>query len=143
MANTPALRHGHTAGRIYSPTYRSWQAMRGRGITVCDRWQSFSSFLSDMGKRPAGKTLGRKDKNGNYDPSNCCWASPREQTRNRRYKRLTFESAVEVAISRIDGELCRSIAKKYGISESLPREIAKGRTWPDALAEAKRRMADG
>jgi len=93
--------HGHTRGLKTTPEYRSWQAMLarctnprhehypdygGRGITVCDRWQdSFEAFLEDMGPRPAGKTLDRyPDKNGNYEPGNCRWATWSEQNSNRR-----------------------------------------------------------
>lgn len=149
------LRHGHArraAGGKHSPTYQSWQAMLnrcrylhrdgrakhiGRGITVCDQWRSFDQFLADMGERPDGTTLDRKDNDGHYEPGNCRWATPREQSRNRRNAKLTFDTAVEVARARLAGESCRSIAARFGISESLPREIVRGRTWPDALAKAK------
>lgn len=89
-------RHGHSK----SKEYRAWIAMRtrcnlvdtpyfkdygGRGIQVCERWDSFENFLVDMGARPSPRhSVERKDVNGNYDPWNCCWAIPKTQTRNRR-----------------------------------------------------------
>jgi hypothetical protein len=92
-------RHGHSANGKLSPTYNSWIAMKrrcsdstrknyeeygGRGITYCERWKSFDNFLTDMGERPEGMTLDRKDTNGNYEPGNCRWATASQQIRNRR-----------------------------------------------------------
>jgi hypothetical protein len=59
----------------------------GRGITVCQRWlDSFQNFLADMGERPAGMSIDRIDVNGNYEPGNCKWSTPKEQVANRRRK---------------------------------------------------------
>lgn len=144
--------HGHTMGRSYTPTYQSWQSMlarcrygerdvdakhAGRGIRVCERWQSFDAFLNDMGERPDGCTIDRHpDNDGDYEPGNCRWATPVEQARNRRNTRLDFDQAVQVCLARLRGEACKSIAARFDISESLPREIAKGRTWKDASRKA-------
>ena len=89
-----------THGMTDSSEYRSWNGARdrcnnqrnhkyalygGRGIQVCDRWSDFRVFLEDMGHIPAkGMSLDRKDVDGNYEPSNCRWATQLEQQNNRR-----------------------------------------------------------
>lgn len=90
-----------THGQTDSPTYISWERMRSRcynpknpsynhygacGIKVCDRWRtSFENFLEDMGERPSKKhSLDRIDVNGNYEPSNCRWATDIEQQNNKK-----------------------------------------------------------
>lgn len=89
------LTHGHTVGRN-SLTYNSWVSMLsrcenpkapgynewygGKGIKVCKRWHKFVNFLHDMGERPPNRTLDRIDSNSDYKPSNCRWATPKEQS---------------------------------------------------------------
>jgi hypothetical protein len=71
--------------RCSNPRSWAWKYYGGRGIDVCARWrQSFADFLADMGERPAGLTLDRKNNDGNYEPKNCRWATRAEQSQNRR-----------------------------------------------------------
>jgi hypothetical protein len=70
--------------RCNDPDSKSYHNYGGRGITICDRWQSFSNFQADMGERPEGYTIERLDVNGNYQPDNCIWADAADQSANRR-----------------------------------------------------------
>jgi hypothetical protein len=98
----PGFKHGHTPrGRPRSKTYNSYQAMIARcylesnisyvsygakGVRVCARWRGrrgFINFLADMGERPEGKTIDRKNPFKNYSPSNCKWSTRAEQDRNK------------------------------------------------------------
>lgn len=106
--NFKTFKHGH-CGTTRTPTYYTWQCMKercnsqshrsfkyygGRGIRVCEKWNTFESFLNDMGIRPDGKYLDRIDSNGNYEPSNCKWSTMKEQQNNRRNNVRNKEMAV-------------------------------------------------
>jgi hypothetical protein len=89
--------HGH-AGNNVSPTYKTWRGMKlrcnnpsnasyknygAKGISYCERWETFELFLEDMGERPEGMTLDRKDRSKDYCLENCRWATRKEQSQDR------------------------------------------------------------
>ena len=98
--NRDRLTHGHTRNRRFTPEYRAWSSMKtrclnpnshrweeygGRGITICQRWlNSFEAFFTDMGRRPRGHCLDRKNPNGNYNKRNCRWVTKLVSNQNRR-----------------------------------------------------------
>lgn len=106
-----STKHGHAAKGNISPTYQSWNAMisrcqsegnsdyeryGGRGINVSERWQKFENFLEDMGERPKGMTLDRKENDKGYCTENCRWATIKEQQNNRRCNHfLTFNGKTQ------------------------------------------------
>lgn len=136
-------KHGATKGRKWSPEFSAWQGMLGRcsdhsknflwygarGISVCPRWQeSFENFLADMGERPSSRhSLDRINNDGNYEPSNCRWATTVEQGNNRgnnhylTYKgvEMTLTQAIRSAGNIVDGPTCR-----YRIRRGWPVDAA-------------------
>lgn len=70
--------------RCNNPNYTDYCNYGGRGIKVCERWNDFVNFQKDMGIRPEGYTLDRKDNNEDYCPENCIWSDRKTQNRNKR-----------------------------------------------------------
>lgn len=135
-----------THGLSHTPEYHIWLGMKkrcenrrckayrhygGRGVVVCERWQTFENFYADMGTRPSPKhSIDRKDVNGNYEPGNCRWATDIEQARNTTLVRVVDVDGNRMCLS----EACESAGLPYscvrhrlvagaGISEALSRPV--------------------
>lgn len=144
IVSESSIKHGHNTNKGQSPTYVSWRSMLrrcsdknhnsyhnygGRGIKVCTRWKQFENFLSDMGERPNGMTLDRKDVDGDYCVENCKWASPTEQGFNMRKNRMiTYRGKTQTVAQ---------WARELNINDGTIR-ARLSRDWTDQQALCKR-----
>lgn len=112
--------------RCRNANHRQYADYGGRGISVCARWQNFKVFLSDMGPRPVGGLLDRRDNDDGYSPKNCRWANRKEQNSNRR-------NCIYVDC---DGETVtlREYCRRKGISYRPIVKRIRERNWPIDLA---------
>ncbi len=134
-------KHGHSAGDKVSKTYGCWQGMLsrcyndvsnfqfpnygGRGIAVCERWHKFENFLADMGEKPKDLSLDRIDVNGNYEPTNCRWATMKTQQNNRRGNHfLTFCNKTQTIMQWSEEVGIGGSTIRYRIKKSWPIERA-------------------
>lgn len=130
--------HGHSWHSDLTHLYKSWMSMRrrcsvpnnkkykrygGRGIRVCEEWQTdFMAFLRDMGERPKGTTLDRIDNNGNYCKENCRWADKWTQASNTSTNKYTT----------VDGEVMTyaQAGRKLGLKKSTLRSYIRAGKLP-------------
>lgn len=155
------IKHGHNRKDNCSPTYKVWTSMLARcrnplapnyaryggsGISVCESWSSFESFLNDMGERPSlNHSIDRIDNNSGYQPGNCRWATWGEQARNRSStvflehdgRRMCLADwAREIGITRAN--MSARIKKTDNIEEILrPRDKAQ-----NAKDEARKHLVE-
>jgi hypothetical protein len=113
--------------RCYKKSAVNCKWYGGRGVTVCDRWRKFENFLADMGEKPEGMTLDRKDSAGNYEPGNCRWLPSELQNVNRRATRIVDLDGRKQCLK----AWCRELGLNYGrvyyavVSGSDPLEVFK------------------
>lgn len=97
--------------RCENPKSTRFSDYGGRGITICTRWRdSFESFLSDMGERPPGTSVERRDVNKGYSPENCYWATDLEQANNTRRNRFIEHQGKRQTLA----QWCRELGLPYG-----------------------------
>ena len=96
--------------RCHNPNAFGFHRYGGRGIKVCDRWRtSFDTFLLDMGPRPDGLWIERKDNDGDYAPDNCVWVSPAAQYLNKSHTIYIEHEGERVTLA----ELARRLGVDY------------------------------
>lgn len=137
---------GKQHNRCRTPEWRAWRDMLarcrnpndkhfkdygGRGIKVCERWEnSFSNFLDDLGLRPSLlHSLDRENNDGHYEPSNCRWATKKQQIRNTRSSKLTENDVIAIRKMIGEGHLQRKIAVQFGVDRSTISHIKIGSYW--------------
>jgi hypothetical protein len=136
--DSPSYKHGRTRtteymvwinmrNRCYRPNVRGYDRYGALGITVCERWRnSFENFFSDMGERPDGYTFDRIDPTGNYEPSNCRWATYEVQQTN---KKRTMYATINGKTMMVK-EWCKNLGLKY----STVRARISDLKWPPEKA---------
>ena len=121
--------------RCYNANQASYVNYGGRGIAVDAAWhnkEGYQAFLRDMGPCPEGGTIERLDSNGNYGPSNCCWASRTEQANNKRNNKFYTVHGKTQTLAMWAKELgCTSHAIRLRIKHGMSVEEAVSKPVPE------------
>jgi len=113
--------------RCTNPNHTYYKNYGGRGISICSRWRnSFETFLKDMGIRPAGTSLDRKNNKGDYAPENCMWSDRIKQGANKRNNRFLIVDGVKRTVSQW--------SRITGIRKNTIRMRVVERGWSDKEA---------
>ena len=149
-----STKHGYLIGG-YIPEYNTWTGMINRcenernpnysrygerGISICKRWrEDFGKFMEDMGPKPSSRhSIDRIDVNGNYEPENCRWSTPREQMNNVRNNRfITAFGETKTIANWTTDERCKASYK------CLIRRIERGHNPEGAITEPTRTSKTG
>lgn len=122
--------------RCTNPNADSYDRYGGAGITICDRWKVFKNFLEDMGARPKGKTIDRyPDPAGNYEPTNCRWATHLEQSRNRK-------NTIWLTVGGINKRLVEHAEDRGMSAFTIYERLAAGMSPEEALTKPVRKRRD-
>lgn len=129
--------------RCCNPKSKAYRHYGARGIKVCDRWSDFWTFKADMGPRPSAiHTLERIDNDGDYEPGNCCWATMKEQSNNRRSTRvveyrgalMSLKAATE--ISGVDyNTVHHRIASGWEVTRAIETPVMRNGEWQSVVME--------
>jgi hypothetical protein len=125
-----------------------YAAYGGRGIAVCDRWQAFYNFYSDMGPRPSSKhSIDRIDNDGPYSPENCRWATQSQQNSNRRNTRFVEYEGQTTTVSALARTLGMTRQALYGGMKrhqgSVQKYLHSRQAWCDLHVAIKDRKLAG